>query len=110
MARRWRPPASCRTAGRSPPWSTCTATRSSRSTTATPTLGGRRASRRRAAAFFSNTYNYPNQQEATTLWFHDHTLGIVRLNLYAGLIGFYFIRDNRDTGLANNPITLPAGP
>jgi spore coat protein A, manganese oxidase len=60
-------------------------------------------------AFVSNTYNYPNSQEATTLWFHDHTLGIVRLNVYAGLEGFYFIRDNRDTGLGNNPITLPSG-
>jgi spore coat protein A len=60
--------------------------------------------------FFSNTYNYPNHQEATTLWFHDHTLGIVRLNLYAGLMGMYLIRDNRDTGATNNPITLPAGP
>jgi len=61
-------------------------------------------------AFFTNTYHYVNRQEATTLWFHDHALGIVRLNLYAGLMGFYFIRDNRDTGAANNPITLPAGP
>jgi FtsP/CotA-like multicopper oxidase with cupredoxin domain len=61
-------------------------------------------------AFVSNTYNYLNQQEATTLWFHDHALGIVRLNVYAGLAGFYFIRDGRDTGLPNNPITLPSGP
>ncbi len=60
-------------------------------------------------AFVTNTYNYPNQQEATTLWFHDHTLGVVRLNLYAGLMGFYLIRDNRDTGASNNPITLPSG-
>jgi spore coat protein A, manganese oxidase len=60
-------------------------------------------------AFVSNTYNYVNQQEATTLWFHDHTLGIVRLNVYAGLAGFYFIRDSRDTGLSSNPITLPSG-
>jgi spore coat protein A len=60
-------------------------------------------------AFLGNTYNYLNQQEATTLWFHDHTLGIVRLNVYAGLAGFYFIRDARDTGLASNPITLPSG-
>ena len=61
-------------------------------------------------AFFGTTYNYVNQQEATTLWFHDHALGTVRLNVYAGLAGFYLIRDNRDTGFANNPITLPAGP
>ncbi len=63
----------------------------------------------RGRGFFTNTYNYVNQQEATTLWFHDHALGVVRLNVYAGLAGFYFIRDNRDTGLANNPITLPSG-
>jgi len=54
-------------------------------------------------------YNYVNQQEATTLWFHDHTLGVVRENVFAGLAGFYFIRDSRDTGSANNPITLPSG-
>jgi FtsP/CotA-like multicopper oxidase with cupredoxin domain len=59
--------------------------------------------------FVSTTYNYPNQQEATTLWFHDHSLGTVRTNVFAGLAAFYLIRDNRDTGLANNPITLPAG-
>ncbi len=60
-------------------------------------------------AFFGTTYNYVNQQEATTLWFHDHALGVVRENVYSGLAGFYFIRDNRDTGAANNPITLPSG-
>jgi FtsP/CotA-like multicopper oxidase with cupredoxin domain len=57
----------------------------------------------------SSTYNYTNAQEATTLWFHDHTLGIVRLNVYSGLEGFYFIRDGRDSGAANNPIRLPSG-
>ncbi len=34
---------------------------------------------------------------------------IVRQNVYSGLVGAYLIRDNRDTGLVNNPITLPAG-
>jgi FtsP/CotA-like multicopper oxidase with cupredoxin domain len=63
----------------------------------------------RGRGFFSSTYNYVNSQEATTLWFHDHALGAVRLNVYAGLAGFYFIRDTRDTGLATNPITLPSG-
>ncbi len=58
---------------------------------------------RRGPGFFTRTYNYVNNQEATTLWFHDHALGIVRLNVYAGLAGFYLIRDNRDTGLASNP-------
>jgi spore coat protein A len=55
-------------------------------------------------------YTYPNEQEATTLWFHDHTLGATRLNVYAGLAAFYLLRDGRDTGLVTNPIGLPAGP
>jgi spore coat protein A len=54
-------------------------------------------------------YQYPNRQEATTLWFHDHTLGMTRLNVLSGLAAFYLLRDNRDTGLPNNPIGLPAG-
>ncbi len=53
---------------------------------------------------------YPNTQEATTLWFHDHALGVTRLNVYGGLAAFYLLRDSRDTGLSTNPIALPAGP
>ena len=43
-------------------------------------------------------FEYDNSQRATTLWYHDHTLGITRLNVYAGLAGFYLLRDNMDTG------------
>ena len=57
----------------------------------------------------SAVYYYPNGQQATTLWFHDHVLGITRINVYAGLAAFYFIRDQYDTGLADNPLGLPAG-
>jgi len=57
----------------------------------------------------SAVYQYPNGQQATTLWFHDHTLGVTRLNVFAGMAAFYFIRDQFDTGLANNPLGLPAG-
>jgi spore coat protein A len=39
-------------------------------------------------------YNYPNTQEAAPAWFHDHTLGATRLNVYAGLAGAYIITDN----------------
>jgi FtsP/CotA-like multicopper oxidase with cupredoxin domain len=63
----------------------------------------------RGRGFVSNTFTYPNTQDATTLWYHDHALGVVRENVYAGLAGMYFIRDTRDTGLASNPITLPSG-
>ncbi|MCE7004614.1 multicopper oxidase [Kibdelosporangium philippinense] len=38
------------------------------------------------------TFQYDNDQPATTLWFHDHALGVTRLNVYAGLAGFYHIR------------------
>ena len=44
---------------------------------------------------------YPNDQRATTLWYHDHALGMTRLNVYAGPAGFYLIR--------GGPDDLPAG-
>jgi FtsP/CotA-like multicopper oxidase with cupredoxin domain len=43
-----------------------------------------------------DTYTYYNTQPAATLWFHDHALGITRLNVYAGLAGFYILRDKND--------------
>lgn len=49
--------------------------------------------------------NYPNQQLPTTLWYHDHVLGLTRLNVYAGLAGFYLLRDPAIDG----PLNLPAG-
>ena len=38
------------------------------------------------------TFQYPNQNRASTLWYHDHTLGMTRLNVYAGPAGFYIVR------------------
>lgn len=40
----------------------------------------------------SATFQYPNDQRASTLWYHDHTLGMTRNNVYAGPAGFYIIR------------------
>jgi FtsP/CotA-like multicopper oxidase with cupredoxin domain len=37
-------------------------------------------------------FQYPNDQRASTIWYHDHTLGMTRLNVYAGPAGFYLIR------------------
>jgi spore coat protein A len=51
--------------------------------------------------------SYSNEQSAGTIWYHDHALGITRLNVYAGLAGFYLIRDEWDTGKAGNPLDLP---
>jgi spore coat protein A, manganese oxidase len=63
------------------------------------TSDGRRGSVRPA-----NPCHYPNQQRATSLWYHDHALGITRLNVYAGLAGFYLIRDAEEDSL-----NLPSG-
>jgi spore coat protein A, manganese oxidase len=43
-------------------------------------------------SFVSNKNIYPNTQQATTLWFHDHVVGETRMNILAGQAGFYFIR------------------
>jgi spore coat protein A, manganese oxidase len=52
----------------------------------------------------SLTSFYPNEQDAAMLWYHDHTLGINRLNFYAGLFGTFFIRDSVEDAL-----NLPKG-
>lgn len=41
-------------------------------------------------------FQYPNDQRASTLWYHDHTLGMTRLNVYAGPAGFYLLRGGPD--------------
>ena len=41
-------------------------------------------------------YTYPNEQNATTLWYHDHALGITRINVMSGLAGFYLLRNSSD--------------
>ena len=40
----------------------------------------------------SATFQYPNNQRASTIWYHDHALGMTRLNVYAGPAGFFLIR------------------
>jgi spore coat protein A, manganese oxidase len=52
----------------------------------------------------SALFHYPNKQDATTLWYHDHAMGINRLNIYAGLFGTYIIRDE-----AEEALNLPKG-
>jgi FtsP/CotA-like multicopper oxidase with cupredoxin domain len=46
-----------------------------------------------AAATNEAVYSYPNSQGAAPLWFHDHTLGATRLNVYAGIAGAYYVLD-----------------
>jgi spore coat protein A len=51
------------------------------------------------------TYVYPNNQQAAPVWFHDHALGITRLNVYMGLAGLYLIQD-----AVEDALNLPTGP
>lgn len=48
--------------------------------------------------------HYPNEQDSSLLWYHDHTIGINRLNVYAGLFGLFVIRDS-----AEESLNLPRG-
>jgi spore coat protein A len=50
-------------------------------------------------AFEKEDYYYVNDQPPATLWYHDHSLGITRLNVYAGLAGFYLLRSNHEQDL-----------
>jgi spore coat protein A, manganese oxidase len=54
------------------------------------------------------TFDYPNDQQSGTIWYHDHALGITRLNVYAGLAGYYLIRDEYDTGGPGGPLDMPS--
>jgi spore coat protein A, manganese oxidase len=47
---------------------------------------------------------YPNRQDAAMLWYHDHGMGINRLNIYAGLAGLFIVRDEAEAAL-----NLPSG-
>ncbi len=50
------------------------------------------------------SYEYPNKQLPGLLWYHDHALGITRLNVYMGLAGAYIISDAFEESLG-----LPTG-
>ncbi|MBT8421543.1 MAG: multicopper oxidase family protein, partial [Gammaproteobacteria bacterium] len=52
----------------------------------------------------TDVYEYPNAQLPATMWYHDHALGITRLNVYGGMAGYYLLRDDIEDALG-----LPAG-
>jgi FtsP/CotA-like multicopper oxidase with cupredoxin domain len=63
------------------------------------------------------TFQYPNNQRESTIWYHDHALGMTRLNVYAGPAGFFLVRggpegekavlDSRTTATAVLPSPAP---
>jgi FtsP/CotA-like multicopper oxidase with cupredoxin domain len=62
----------------------------------------------------SATFQYPNLGRAATIWYHDHALGMTRVNVYAGPAGFFIIRGGPDGDEAildsrtNKPAILPS--
>ncbi len=51
------------------------------------------------------TSDYPMDQRAALLWYHDHVMGVTQLTVYAGLAGLWILRDQRERAL-----DLPEGP
>jgi len=56
------------------------------------------------------SFSYPNTQPSTTLWYHDHALGMTRNNVYAGPAGFWLVREagGGETGLVSGTLPGPA--
>ncbi|GAA0461701.1 multicopper oxidase [Paractinoplanes deccanensis] len=42
---------------------------------------------------------YPNDQAAAALWYHDHAMAVTALNVMTGLTGMYLIRDAEEDAL-----------
>ncbi len=66
---------------------------------------------KKGPAYQSPITTYLNTQEPTTLWYHDHAMGITRLNVYAGLAGFYLLREGKGSGQCGfrQELKLPKG-
>jgi spore coat protein A len=54
--------------------------------------------------YAGNAYTYDNDQEAAPLWYHDHALGLTRLNVYGGLAGYYRLTDEHEAALIEDGV------
>jgi spore coat protein A len=50
------------------------------------------------------SFDYPNQQRATMLWYHDHRMDFTGRQIWQGLVGTYILRDEEELSLH-----LPSG-
>lgn len=57
----------------------------------------------------SAIYDYPNDQSARFIWYHDHAYGITRLNAYAGVASAYLITDEAETLLVKGGVLPDLG-
>jgi spore coat protein A, manganese oxidase len=63
------------------------------------------------AALNESEYYYPLNQSARFVWYHDHAIGITRINAYAGIASGLFIRDAFELNLVSSglPNYIEAG-
>ena len=54
------------------------------------------------------TFYYTNQQSARLMFYHDHSWGITRLNVYAGEAAGYIIQDATEQKLVGSVIPAAA--
>jgi len=59
--------------------------------------------------YVTNTFTYLNDQPASLIWYHDHTLGATRLKPYLGLAAAYLVFDKIDNGNTILGQKVPAG-
>ncbi|KAJ7551951.1 hypothetical protein O6H91_06G035800 [Diphasiastrum complanatum] len=59
----------------------------------------------KGAMWSKRVYHYFNIQQPGNLWYHDHAMGLTRVNILAGLYGAYVIRDP----ILEEPLNLPSG-
>ena len=55
------------------------------------------------------THEFSGLNESAGLWYHDHAMSMTRINVYAGLVGVNLVRDQFDSGSADNSLGLPSG-
>ena len=56
----------------------------------------------------AQTYYYTNAQSARMMFYHDHSWGITRLNVYIGEVAGYFVKDSVDDALVTAGTLPPA--
>jgi spore coat protein A len=60
--------------------------------------------------YVTDTFTYANDQPAALYWYHDHAMGVTRLQPYLGLAAGYLMFDDVDNGKTINGQKVPTGP
>jgi spore coat protein A len=58
----------------------------------------------------SNRFWYPNDQTARFIWYHEHAVGLTRINAYCGVASGYIVRDTVEANMVGSGALPPLGP